>query len=323
VRLNALGSSAEGKAIWVIKGDRALVENIEFSNCHVSDDNGAGIRLEGTGLTVRNSLFHDNDDGILTGTNPNSDVVIEGTEFANNGAGDGRAHNIYIGAVRSFTLRNSTSHNAKIGHNVKSRAAKNFILYNRIYDGPDGTSSYAVDLPNGGEAFLIGNVIQQGPHTENSTVISYGAEPGAAGGPLYLVSNTIVSDRPQGGFFLQRKLAGRTVLMDNIFAGNAVLQAQVEALKGNLIATGAAADRFAPGAAASGNITASDPGFVDRAKLDYRLRKDSPAIDKGVDPGAADGQSLRPTFEFVPPAGARPRPRHGALDIGALEFDGR
>jgi hypothetical protein len=320
--LDAQGRSAEGKAIWVIKGDRAIVENIEFANCHVSDRNGAGIRAEGTGLTIRNSVFRDSDQGILTGTNPNSDIVVETSEFSRNGNGEGSSHNIYIGAIRSFTLRSSTSHHAKVGHNVKSRAKTNLILYNRIYDGPDGTASYAVDLPNGGAAFLIGNTIQQGPETENSTIVSYGAE-GGSGGSLYLINNTIVNDRDRGGYFLQRRLPGRTLLINNIFVGRATLQAQVAVLKGNLIATGASAEAFAPGAEAVGNIVAADPGFLDRAALDYRLKKDSPAIDEGVDPGQADNQSLAPAFEFVPPAGARPRPKRGALDIGALEYDGR
>ena len=322
-QLNAMGGSAEGKAIWVIKGDRARVENIEFLNCHVSDQNGAGIRLEGTGLTVRNSVFRDNDEGILTGANPNSDIVVEASEFVGNGNPEGSSHNIYIGAIRSFTLRNSATHHAKIGHNVKSRAKTNFILYNSIYDGPDGTASYEVDLPNGGDAYLIGNTIQQGPQTDNSTIVSYGAETNDAGGALYMVNNTIVNDRENGGYFLQRKLPGQTVLINNIFVGRATVFAQVAVLKGNLIANGATVEAFAPGAQAADNVVAADPGFADRAALDYRLRKDSPAIDKGVDPGRAGSQSLVPTFEFVPQAGARPRPKRGALDIGALEYDGR
>jgi hypothetical protein len=65
---------------------------------------------------------------------------------------------------------------AKIGHDVKSRARENYILYNRISDGPDGTASYEVDLPNGGLSYLIGKVIQQGPRTDNNTIVSYGAE---------------------------------------------------------------------------------------------------------------------------------------------------
>ena len=64
--LKANGVNAGGKGyLWVIKGNNTLVENIEFSGAVVPDQNGAGIRQEGTGLTVRNCSFHDNENGIL------------------------------------------------------------------------------------------------------------------------------------------------------------------------------------------------------------------------------------------------------------------
>src|SRR6478609_4981367 len=66
-RLAADGRSAQGKAIWVIAGDRTTVDRIEFSGAAVPDQNGAGIRQEGAGLTVLRSWFHDNEDGLLTG----------------------------------------------------------------------------------------------------------------------------------------------------------------------------------------------------------------------------------------------------------------
>ena len=40
----------QDKAIWVIKGNNVLVENIEFFNARSSDDNGAGIRAQGARL---------------------------------------------------------------------------------------------------------------------------------------------------------------------------------------------------------------------------------------------------------------------------------
>src|SRR5581483_11609875 len=49
-KLSADGNSAEGKAIWVIKGRDVTVENIEFTDVQVPDGNGAGIRAEGTNL---------------------------------------------------------------------------------------------------------------------------------------------------------------------------------------------------------------------------------------------------------------------------------
>ena len=64
--LVANGQSAQGKAIWVIQGNNTTVEAIEFSGAAVRDRNGAGIRQEGAGLTVRDCSFHDNENGILT-----------------------------------------------------------------------------------------------------------------------------------------------------------------------------------------------------------------------------------------------------------------
>ena len=57
--LKADGTAAEGKAIWVVKGNNTIVENIEFSGARVRDKNGAGIRQEGSGLTIRKCYFHD------------------------------------------------------------------------------------------------------------------------------------------------------------------------------------------------------------------------------------------------------------------------
>src|SRR3954452_11865493 len=90
---------------------------------------GSGIRFLGRSLTVRDSYFHDNEDGLLTYIAPEGDILIERSVFAHNGAGDGQSHNIYIGKVRSFTLRFSYSHDSVRGHEVKSRAGINRIEY--------------------------------------------------------------------------------------------------------------------------------------------------------------------------------------------------
>jgi hypothetical protein len=49
---------------------------------------------------------------------------------------------------------------------------------------------------------------------------------------------------------------------------------------------------------------------------------DSPLIDAGQDPGAADSFGLWPQFEYVHPASGRARQRIAALDAGAYEFCG-
>src|SRR5690349_168157 len=161
-RIDAAGRTSGGKAIWVIAGSNTTIRNVELSGAKVADRNGAGIRQEGAGLTVSGSYFHDNENGILSGANPASDIAIDHTEFSRNGYGDGYSHNICIGAVRTFSLTFSWSHDARVGHLVKSRAATNNILYNRLTQQA-GAGSYELDLPNGGLSRVVGNVIQQGP----------------------------------------------------------------------------------------------------------------------------------------------------------------
>ncbi len=297
-RIEANGRSAQQKAIWVIRGDAATVENIEFSGCHVPDHNGAGIREEGKGLAVRHCSFHDNEDGILTGANPESDILIERSEFRDNGYGDGYSHNLYIGKVRTLTFRFCSSHCARGGHILKSRAGTNFIVCNSLMDEQEGTSSYVVDLPNGGRSFLIGNIIQHGPHAENDVAVSY-AEEGARNAvqELYVVNNTYVNDRKPAGSFLRVAGAPKVLVINNLVAGS------------KIVLTG-------PGEKTN-NLVTDEPGFADAARYDYRLTAHSPALGAGIDPGKAGNFSLVPMFYCIQPLGAESRRDGQKLNIGA------
>ncbi len=298
--IDAAGRNAQGKAIWVIAGNDTTIESIEFSGAHVIDRNGAGIRQEGANLTLRYCYFHDNDEGILSAPNPASRILIEFSEFAYNGFGDGLSHNIYIGGAASFTLRFSYSHHSWIGHLVKSRAVENHILYNRLSDEAPGTGSYELDLPNGGTSYVIGNLIEQGPNTNNSAVIEYGLEgltnPGK---DLYVVNNTFVNDRPAGALFVMTNTTIPVVIKNNIFAGPGAITNQT-------------------GAVLAGNLTGVDPLFADRLNYDYRLQAGSPAVNAGVDPG----QILMPLYQYMHPACGQARLAIGAIDIGAWELGG-
>jgi Right handed beta helix region len=327
--LKAMGRSSGGKAIWVIKGDNNVVENIEFSGARVRDLNGAGIRLEGTGLTIRNSYFHDNQMGILTGRNLRSDIVIEGSEFANNTVDYKRygrlGHNIYIGRVRSFTLRNSYVHDGAIGHNVKSRARVNRILYNRLMDRRNGSSSYIVDLPNGGTAYLIGNVMQQSRFTDNWSIINFASVEKSPDDRLYLVNNTMVSERDTA-VFVQNRGIGKALLVNNILVGKGKPLSGPGRLVRNLIAasTRSGAPKWVQVGQGklAGNLVAERAGLREPRSFDYRLVKGSPAIDAGAEPKPVDGEKLAPKFEYRNPLKVVPRKRVGKLDIGAYEIGG-
>lgn len=335
--IDGAGKSAQDKAIWVISGNDTTVENIEFSGAMVSDQNGAGIRQEGKNLTVRNCYFHDNQNGILTGDNPGSQITIETSEFARNGTGDGYTHNIYIGHVARLTLRFSYSHHARSGHLVKSRAAENYILYNRLTDEMGGTASYELELTNGGTSYVIGNLIEQSPETENSTMLAYMPEGKDSRNPstaLFIINNTFVNDRPKGAIFVNINASDPTpaVIKNNIFMGPGTLVNQPAAVVAANFQAQDPQGGFAPWAwimkvfesfGMNSSWRAGDSQFVDPKNYDYRLKPNSPCIDRGEDPGAGAGFALTPTHQYVHPACGETRTIQGKIDIGAYEFGGK
>ena len=187
VHLLATASPPDGKAIFTTDGN-ITINGFEFSGAAVPDQNGAGIRMQTGDLTLNNCYFHDNENGILTTGNPDSDLVIDNCEFDHNGNGSGFTHGIYVGGINSVTITDSYFHNAVVGHEIKSRAASTTITNNRIQDEA-GSASYSIDLSNGGNALIRGNVIEQGPNTQNPAIISYGPE-----GLIWSVNSLTVDD---------------------------------------------------------------------------------------------------------------------------------
>jgi hypothetical protein len=288
-RLIAAGASAEKKGIWVVRGGDITVENIEFRGARVPDRNGAGIRLEKGRLSIRNCRFLDNENGILTGGG-NAELEIENSEFGNNGYGDGYSHNLYVGGIRSLRVTGSYFHHAKAGHLLKSRAAENHILYNRLTDESGGRASYELEFPNGGTAYVIGNIIQQSATTENSNIVSYGAEGyKSPKNELYLINNTLINDRPEGGSFLTVRPGAQFVkAYNNLLLGRRQLNTGID---GEFI----------------NNPNVDAGSFVLAERHDYRVRRESPLQRSYRSPGtASSGMDLAPTHEYVHPASTRP-----------------
>jgi len=305
--LKANGTVYGGKAIWVISGNNTTVDSIEFSLAACPDRNGAGIRQEGAGLTVRGCRFHHNQNGILAGDNPASDIIIEHSEFDMNGFNDGYSHNLYINHVNSLTFRFNYSHHAMIGHELKSRAHRNYILYNRIGNEADGTASREIDLPNGGLAVIIGNEIMQGPRGENSNIIGYGLEglTNPTEHSLYLVNNTIVNEKGAGSFVSIQSGTALYRAYNNIMAGPGT----------PLLGDAAVIDT-------SSNLVSSvaGAGFVAASSYDYHLLSGSPAVDGGTEPGQDGAYALAPDAEYLHPLQRGERASAGRLDIGAHEY---
>ena len=207
-----------GKAM-IDEGGNVTISGFDISGVTVPDANGAAVRYEFGNLTLNDVYFHGNQDGILGAPDANGSITIDRSEFAFNGVGGtGGTHDIYIGAVASFTLTNSYIHDVTNGHEVKSRAANNVITNNRIFDN-QSSASYSLDLSNGGNATITGNLIEQGPNSPNQNIIAYGEEGLVAGhtNNVSMTGNTIVNDRSGGVGILNPTGVGLTS-----FAGNSV-----------------------------------------------------------------------------------------------------
>jgi hypothetical protein len=205
-------SPPDGKAM-ITEGQPGLtvaINGFDISGVSVPDSNGAAIRYEGGNLSLSNDYFHNNQEGLLGAPDPNGSITMDHSELAFNGDGSGSTHNIYVGAINSFTITNSYIHDAVVGHEIKSRAANNTITGNRIFDN-NGSASYSIDLPNGGNATIQNNVIEQGALTQNPFIIAYGEEgvPPNYGTTVAITANTIVNDDLSGSGILDS--AGATL----------------------------------------------------------------------------------------------------------------
>jgi Ca2+-binding RTX toxin-like protein len=173
-KLVATEQIPNGKGILLANTDLTL-SHLEFSGANVADHNGAGIRYQGGNLTINQCYFHDNENGIMGGVIAGAVAKITNSEFYHNGYGDGQTHAIYIGHISQLTVDSCYIHDTLVGHHIKSRADTSIITNNRLSDD-NGTSSYSVDLPNGGHDVVQGNTIIQGVNGDNPNIIHFGGE---------------------------------------------------------------------------------------------------------------------------------------------------
>lgn len=282
VRLIADGQAAEGKAIWVIRNGDFTIEGFDFEGARVAHKNGAGIRFEGGRLTVIDSRFIENENGILTSNDRVSELHIDRCMFSQNGHGDGYSHNLYAGKIGRLTVRASYFRQARAGHLIKSRARFSDIAYNRITDENGGMASYEIDLPNGGEARIVGNLIEQGPATRNAAIVSYGAEGYTwPENRLVFAYNTVVDRRASGGIFVKALPGnGRAVLANNLFVGRGVFAIEIPSDE-------------------KGNFFPQLRSFVNPEHYDFRPRKGADFVGRAVVKSSAAWPSVFATNQYA------------------------
>ena len=187
-----------------------------------------------------------------------------------------------------------------MGHLLKTRAARNDIRYNRFSDEVTGNGSYAIDVPNGGTTYVVGNLIEQGPNTKNPASLSYlteGPNTLNPGQDLHVAFNTFVNDGRSGKFILTGSLLTTPVqILNNIFSGAGTITGQTTAVL-------------------EGNLAGLDFRFHNQSGYDYSLDTGSPAIAHAV---PVDDPLAKPAEEYVHIACSQPR--DNLLDVGGLEY---
>jgi hypothetical protein len=166
------------KGVFVVAGSDVTVRGVTLRGARSEAANGAGIRGEGVNLTVERVRFLDNENGILLAGVSRGVLLVRDSSFIGNGScARACAHGIYTGPLELLRVERSRFLATREGHHVKSRAFRTEVLDCDIEDGPEGTASYLIDVPNGGAVLLRGNRLSKGPRAGNrSTAISIGAE---------------------------------------------------------------------------------------------------------------------------------------------------
>lgn len=214
--------TCQGKALLVIDGANVTIRNLTLQRARVPDQNGAGIRAEGGSLTVENTSFINDQNGILAGDSPDGVIHVIGSSFEGNGVcGQACAHAIYVGRFKLLRVEHSRFMRTHDGHAIKSRALRTEVVDNDIADGPDGTSSYLIDLPNGGSALIERNRLEKGPHTGNpANTIMIGEE--GVDRPtdsLIVRDNHFSNDQARSTTFVNNVTATPVQLSGNVFQG--------------------------------------------------------------------------------------------------------
>ena len=279
-----------GKAIFVVNAD-VTFEKVEFSGAKVWDSNGAGIRYESGDLIVRDSYFHDNQNGILAASNLAGTITIERSEFARNGAGDGQTHGVYVNGLAKLTVIDSYFHDTSIGHHLKSRASVTEVRGTTLDDGALN-SSYSIDLPNGGAATIAGNTLIQGASAGNKYMIHYGGEVATpAPGAVSIEGNTFINYRSAGGVGVLNQTSKSIDLKENAFYG-----VNIDAEGGPIVRADNAVGVL--GKAGAQSIV----GGAGLDKIDYRFSPAAVTVDLAAG-SASDGYGSVDTLSGVEQVG--------------------
>jgi hypothetical protein len=216
VTMTSTSTAAPAAALLTVNAS-ATINGFTFTGMRSLSGAGAGILVTAGTVLVENSLFTNNQNGLLATANAATSVTIQSSEFSKNGNNNGVSGNVNAAAIAALTISGSYIHDAVGGDEVKSLAATTTISGTRIQDN-SGTALYAVETPNGGVVTLSGNTIEKGANSTVSAAIHFGGGALTSNSSLTLSNNTIVSDKP-GALVLWNQATAAATLNANTTYG--------------------------------------------------------------------------------------------------------
>ncbi len=320
-----------------------------FENFEVTGGSNRCIFHQAADLTLRNLVVHDCPaQGILGADWGSGSMTLELSEVYRCGSGT-QNHQIYMATDEDnypgsvFRMQHNYVHDALGGNNVKSRAARNEIYYNRI----EGAYYHELELIGAEccdegvvreDSDVVGNLlIKKGTNADFAVTRVGGDGTGQSWGRYRFVNNTIIVAGTAAVFRIFDGIESLEA-HNNVFfraGGQPVnLERTVEAVwsAGRQVAGSnnwvtAGSTNVPP--EWSGTRGGADPGFANATGGDYTPGSGSPLIDGGASavtgpPGYPfPGPLFPPAFHPPGPPGAFgqaiPRPARGQLDVGAFE----
>jgi hypothetical protein len=184
---------AADKACLLLAAQNITLENLEISGAEISPSlgaNGACIRNDDNqSFTIRKVICHGSQDGILSS---GGKIVIENSEFYDNGW-TGSTHNVYFsGDCISVTVRGSTFRDARVGHEFKSRCRKTEIS-DSTFRGTSGSRD--LDIPDGGDTVVYRSTLLMTAGAESDEIVGFAAESCRTPGDMLLKDVHIINQR--------------------------------------------------------------------------------------------------------------------------------
>ena len=225
----ATGATILDKGLFVTKGANIVIDGFRFTGAKSTGDNGAGIRVESRNLTVRNSEFISNQNGMLItpGGTVKGNVTIINSLFKSNGAGDGQSHGVYSNSLGRLTIENSRFEDTRVGHHIKSRADTTIVRGTTILDGTVASgASYQIEVPEGGAITIENNVLVKGDNSSNdccSIALGFEQYKGARYvnpiGPVIIRNNRFTNQRMSKTTFVSNRMSSPATLSGNTLTG--------------------------------------------------------------------------------------------------------